>query len=120
MSYTLILIGGSGQRFGLALGLLNLLGRCTLPRRIVVLDAEGTGAGGVNAVTQNMDRLLRWGQEHVPLDRIPPYPPAPGGDLSSLTMERCIGTENSEVFGISMDAREEALSVERGFFANPK
>jgi len=49
MSYTLVLVGGTGQRFGLGLGYLNLLGIAKMPDRVVVVDAEG--ASGTNRVT---------------------------------------------------------------------
>ena len=40
MAYTLVLVGGTGQRFGMVVGYLNVLGILDPPERVVIIDAD--------------------------------------------------------------------------------
>ncbi len=116
--YTLVLVGGTGQRFGLTIGLLNLLGCCALPDRTVILDAEGSGDTAGNPVTDGVDQLLRWGKPRAAFDRVPPYPKidAKGG----VTIGNCVSTERSDLFPLCVTEDEARKPLTSGFYANPK
>lgn len=115
MSYTLVLVGGTGQRFGLALGYLNLLGIASMPDRVVIVDAEG--ATSQNQVTATAERLLRFGQPDFQIKRILPYP-ATGG--AGATLARCVDPAGSELFPLCYDPIEAERRIDEGFYAVPK
>lgn len=115
MSYTLVLVGGTGQRFGLALGYLNLLGIAAMPDRVVIVDAEG--ATSQNQVTATAERLLRFGQSNVQIKRILPYP-ATGG--AGATLARCVEHAGSDLFPLCYDPTEAERRIDEGFYAVPK
>lgn len=115
MTYTLVLVGGTGQRFGLALGYLNLLGIATMPDRVVIVDAEG--ATTHNRVTAEAEALLRFGQPALQIKRHKPYPKT-GGAAASLA--RCVDHAGSELFPLCYDAVEAERRIDEGFYAVPK
>src|SRR5690349_14530191 len=116
MSYTLVLVGGTGQRFGLGLGYLNLLGIAKMPDRIVVVDAEG--ASRPNPVTTTAAKLLRFGQASISFKHIRPYPS--NGSTGELTVSHCVETGGSELFPLCYSTDETKLSISDGFYATPK
>lgn len=115
MSYTLVLVGGTGQRFGLALGYLNLLGIASMPDRVVIVDAEG--ATSQNQLTATTERLLRFGQPGFQPTRILPYPETGGG---AATLARCVDHAGSELFPLCYDPKEAERRIDEGFYAVPK
>ena len=115
MSYTLVLVGGTGQRFGLGLGYLNLLGIAAMPDRVVIVDAEG--ANVANRVTAQTERLLRFGQPNFQIKRILPYP-ATGGRAANLA--HCVEHAGSQLFPLCYDEEETERKIEEGFYATPK
>lgn len=119
MSYTLVLVGGTGQRFGLGLGYLNLLGVAKMPDRVVIVDAEGTR--GPNPVTAMAEKLLRFGRtpDLLRFKRIPPYPKE-GVALDRLTVSQCVDHEGSDLFSLCYSDDEQRLSISQGFYAVPK
>ncbi len=116
--YTLVLVGGTGQRFGLTVGLLHLLGIAELPESVIILDAEGSRRDQRNPVTEGVDRLLRWGRPDLRIDRIAPY--AGGSGNGAVDVSDAVGAAGSRLFPLCLTTEEEGLGIERGFFANPK
>jgi hypothetical protein len=118
MSYTLVLVGGTGQRFGLALGYLNLLGACTMPSQVVVIDAEGLGSAP-NRVTRQMRDLLQFGEPNMRfIDHLPFYARDGGGDA---TIGNCIARlSESRLFPLCFSESEARTSIAQGFYAMPK
>lgn len=111
MSYTLVLVGGSGQRFGLGLGYLNLLGLAKMPSRVLVIDAEKE-----NAVTERARDLLRYANPGVHFKHINPY----RASASNPTIASCIDIAASDLFPLLISEEEAAVSVKNGFYASPK
>ncbi|HEU4726628.1 MAG TPA: hypothetical protein VFT22_02025, partial [Kofleriaceae bacterium] len=117
MSYTLVLVGGTGQRFGLGLGYLNLLGIARMPDRVVVVDAEG--ASGTNPTTIAAKKLLQFGQASTRYQQFRPYPGRSAGDRD-LTVTQCVDTGGSELFPLCYGEDEARLAISEGFYATPK
>jgi hypothetical protein len=118
MSYTLVLVGGTGQRFGLALGYLNLLGACAMPSHVVVIDAEGTGSAP-NRVTRQMRDLLQFGEPNMRfVDHLPFYARDHGADT---TIASCVARlHESTLFPLCFSEVEARTSIAQGFYAMPK
>lgn len=116
-SYTLVLVGGTGQRFGLGLGYLNLLGVAQMPDRVVVVDAEG--AGIVTDVTATAKRLLSFGQASVRYQHLRPYPGKAMAERD-LTLAHCVDVGGSELFPLCYSEDEARLPISEGFYATPK
>ncbi len=117
MSYTLVLVGGTGQRFGLGLGYLNLLGAVVRPSRVLIVDAEGKGVDSANSVTQLMRRYLGFGSEDIQIDHVKPYITP---HTASPTVRDVVDVGNSQVFDLLVSEGEQRLAIERGFYAVPK
>src|SRR5262245_56831154 len=119
--YTLVLVGGTGQRLGLTLGYLNLLGAAEMPDRVVIVDAEGAANDETNLVAQRTRDLLQFGSQQRRIDLVVPYR-LPEGKLagSSLSIANCIDVSGSYLFPLCITEAEERRSVEKGFYANPK
>jgi len=115
--YTLVLVGGTGQRFGLGLGYLNLLGVAQMPDRIIVVDAEG--ASVATDVTATAKRLLTFGQASVRYQHLRPYPGKAAGERE-LTVMHCVDVSGSELFPLCYSDDEARLSISEGFYATPK
>jgi hypothetical protein len=118
MSYTLVLVGGTGQRFGLALGYLNLLGACAMPSHVVVIDAEGSG-GAPNRVTTQMRALLQFGEPNMTFVEQLPFSAQDGG--ADTAIGNCIANlGESTLFPLCFSELEARTSIARGFYAMPK
>src|SRR5262245_20912606 len=118
MSYTLVLVGGSGQRFGLALGYLNLLGACAMPSHVVVIYAEGAG-GAPNRVTTQMRARLQFGEPNMTFVEQLPFSAQDGG--ADTAIGDCIANlSESTLFPLCFSEAEARTSIARGFYAMPK
>lgn len=115
MSYTLVLVGGTGQRFGLGLAYLNLLGIAVMPDRVVVVDAEGVNAQ--NPVSTSLRRLLTFGHPEMSFKAVLPYP---GNGESDFTVAQCIEVGGSELFPLCYTSDEAGTKIGEGFYAQPK
>lgn len=117
MNYTLILIGGTGQRFATVLGWLNMLGLAAPPRRTVVIDAEGTGYH--SGVSDELSHLLRFGEiAPNPGNRFASIAPYSGNRGATPSVE--LGVPQGDLWRLALSRDEAELQIELGFMANPK
>jgi hypothetical protein len=118
MPYVLVLVGGTGQRFGLGLGYLNLLGIAEMPERVVIVDAEG--ARSISPVSELTKQLLVFGQpnEEAPSVLAPYNDSGQAGAIA--TIQRCITTRGSALFPLTITEEEASLEIQEGFYAVPK
>lgn len=114
MAYDLILVGGTGQRFGLVMGWLNVLGLAEMPRKTLILDAEGVGYK--SPVSERLRRLLTYAQ---PVRKTVKHQPPFSGDFESTPWSE-LDHPNSDLWRLLFTKHEEALKISRGFMANPK
>lgn len=126
-----ILIGGTGQRFGVVLGWLGLMGLAQVPRRTLVLDAEGTVYDSETSDT--LRELFQFAQRKQIFFRFsPPYDTGAvagaGRDAygagvqnaDAVPAKAAIGNPTSDLWKLCFTEHEAELDIHTGFMANPK
>ena len=109
--YTLILVGGTGQRVGLMLGYLNVLGLATPPRRTIVVDAD-------NRHRARLMELLTFGHhpEEARVDYFEPFAQSAG----SARVSDLVRATGSKFWDICMEEGDRDMPVDDGFYARPQ
>lgn len=119
MGYTLVLVGGSGQCFGVVVGWLNVLGILDPPSRVVIVDAEGaSGQQTTLKKDYQLEYLLKFSNPDCRVVRYPPFKPGQGGVSANILIEHV----KSPFWDLclSRGKDEQERDVREGFFARPR
>lgn len=114
--YDLILVGGTGQRFGMVLGWLCLLGLAKPPRQILIIDAEDEEK---SITAKNLKLVFSWFVEDENFQRYTPYLLSAGnkvGDQLDLAQNQ----QSKKIWDLCFTQQETDEVIEQGFMANPK
>lgn len=107
-NYTLILVGGTGQRVGLMLGYLNVLGLAAVPRSVIVVDAD-------DQHRDTLTRLLSFGNPDTTVSYQKPFAAVGVAKVSSL-----VRPTGSKFWDICMEPADRDMPVSDGFYARPQ
>lgn len=133
MSYTLVLIGGTGQAFGATVAGLSALGLLEPPDSILIVDAEGR-SGNETAFSKQVDQLLAIAKRHQPgvasATRMAPFDIAGSTPGATTLASRVLkDKETGKLFELCFDefeagtAKHPALPkefvIDEGFMARP-
>ena len=113
MSYSLILVGGTGQRFGVALGYLYNLGLAPAPKHIFVIDAEGHSESK-GSVTDQLETLF---DASVKVERILPYQRK---TAEQVRFKHAVAHYGHPLWPLCFTTEDEELNLTHGFYAKPK
>ena len=107
--YTLVLVGGTGQRIGIALGYLNVLGLASVPRRVIVIDAD-------DQFQSKLTQLLSFGGG-CEVNYLRPFAAneGRGHELSAI-----VSSSGSKFWDACVEPDDRDMSVKQGFFARPQ
>lgn len=127
MAYTLVLVGGSGQRFGVVVGWLNVLGLLEPPSRVVIVDAEGA-PGHPARLRTDPEYLLKFGAKTCKVVRYLPYSSSDQGLSQEPAARRAIcAYELVQHMGspfwdicLAPGPVEQQLDIRQGFYARPR
>jgi hypothetical protein len=111
--YNLVLVGGTGQQFGVVLGWLNQLGLITPPNKLAIVDADVNNPNFTKA-TEGLS-FANPNFEHF---HIQPYEGQ--GEEVNLKQELAITSQNSPLLDLLFTQDESNMNLRQGFFANPK